>query len=570
MDQRQDINIGGVTAYAYARSKGYTGTEAEFAQLMANIGNTQQEIEAAIDEFINTTAPGAVQSVETAKTSALDAIGASKTDALDAINTSKGSAVAAVNRAGDTQKAAVDAEGQRVIDSIPADYTELTGEVDDLKSAFSNIAEVKQNFFNPADVVTGQFCAGDVGGPPRGAANASYAYIVVPVSFGETYIVSRSDYAWFEFDSDLIGLYRLGNQTGRRDFEYTPSDARVKYVAFSWLPSVAPIATYMVTLKGVSRANYVPYPSVTKFTDEVMAASGIENEKIYTVGSGKDFTSFTSCLRALQGDTSKKVIYVYSGEYDIFAELGGKAYMQSIDVSAGARAAQPWVPQNTRIVGVGDVLLKFNPSDEDIIDYNHGWLMSPLNISGSCEVENIAVEGSNCRYAMHIESAGANDDANTATIVLKNVRAKRTSTTLMGVHQVIGTGIGFDANWRLENCRIVGDAGSPGFSVHTNGPNSMESATVVLENCIFDTLDGQPTTNMLVQFISQYLPVAITNYAFVNNCFVRGKVGTYTTTSPHRQSFKVAVNGGVSNGLVNAPNMQSGYTVENYGNRTLS
>lgn len=141
MDQRQDINIGGVTAYAYARSKGYTGTEAEFAQLMANIGNTQQEIDAAIDEFVNTIAPGAVQAVETAQTSALEAIGASKTDVLDAINTSKGSAVAAVNSAGDTQKAAVDAEGQRVIGSIPADYTELIGEVDDLKSAITDLQE---------------------------------------------------------------------------------------------------------------------------------------------------------------------------------------------------------------------------------------------------------------------------------------------------------------------------------------------------------------------------------------------------------------------------------------------
>lgn len=442
--------------------------------------------------------------------------------------------------------------------------------VPDLKSALNETIDIKENFFNPESAVTGAFCAGDVGGPLRPASNSAYAYNVIPVEYGETYIVSRSDYAWFEFDANMIGLHRHGNQTGRTDFEYTPTDENVKYVAFSWVLSGSPIRTYMVTLKGVSRANYIPYPSVIKLTDEVMAASGIENEKIYTVGSGKDFTSFTACLEALQGDTSRKAIYIYSGEYDIFEELGGKSHMESIDVSAGARAAQFWVPQNTRVVGVGDVLLKFNPSDEDIIDYNHGWLMSPLNISGSCEVENIAVEGSNCRYAIHIESSGANDDANTATIVLKNVRATRTSTTLMGVHQVIGTGIGFDANWRLENCRIVGDAGAPGFSVHTNAPNSMESATVVLENCIFDTLDGQPTTNMLVLFISQYLPVAITNYAFVNNCFVRGKVGTDTTTTPYRQSFKVAVNGGVSNGLVNAPNMQSGYTVENYGNRTLS
>lgn len=141
MDQRVDINIGGVTAYRYAVSKGFTGTEEEFAQLMANIGNTQKEIDAAIDEFVNITAPGAVQAVETAQASALEAIGASKTDVLDAVDTSKASAVAAVNSAGDTQKAAVDAEGQRVIGTIPADYTKLSREVDDLRSASYNLID---------------------------------------------------------------------------------------------------------------------------------------------------------------------------------------------------------------------------------------------------------------------------------------------------------------------------------------------------------------------------------------------------------------------------------------------
>ena len=153
MDQRVDINIGGVTAYRYAVSKGFTGTEEEFAQLMANIGITQREIDAAIDEFVNTTAPGAVQAVETAQASALEAIGASKTDVLDAVDTSKASAVAAVNSAGDTQKAAVDAEGKRALDSIPEDYTELTGEVDDLKSALTVLTGV--------DGISGQSISGN-------------------------------------------------------------------------------------------------------------------------------------------------------------------------------------------------------------------------------------------------------------------------------------------------------------------------------------------------------------------------------------------------------------------------
>lgn len=223
-------------------------------------------------------------------------------------------------------------------------------------------------------------------------------------------------------------------------------------------------------------------------TNEVINASGIDHEEVYTVGVGKEFTSFTACLAALKGNRNKKTIYVYSGEYDIFEELGGRAHMESIDVSAGWREAQECIPENTKVIGIGDVVLKYNPSDSDILDYDHGWLMSPLNISGSCEIENISVEGSNCRYAIHIESAGSTvDDAVTAKIVLRNVRAKRTWTKLMGSHQVIGTGIGFNANWKLENCKIVGDSTSPGFSVHTNGPSSVASASVEISNCVFDT-----------------------------------------------------------------------------------
>lgn len=60
-----DKNIGHVTAYAYAKAKGYTGTEEEFAQLMADYGSVAQ---------------AAAQSASEAAQSAQDAAGSS-TDA---------------------------------------------------------------------------------------------------------------------------------------------------------------------------------------------------------------------------------------------------------------------------------------------------------------------------------------------------------------------------------------------------------------------------------------------------------------------------------------------------------
>lgn len=48
-------NLGKVTAYAYAREKGYTGTEAEFAQLMADYADiaelTQNLPDIVAEEF---------------------------------------------------------------------------------------------------------------------------------------------------------------------------------------------------------------------------------------------------------------------------------------------------------------------------------------------------------------------------------------------------------------------------------------------------------------------------------------------------------------------------------------
>ena len=169
-----DERIGLTTAYGYAKLKGYTGTEEQFAQALANAGITLEQIETAIDGFVNTTVPNAVQSVEdkgteqigliqtegttqknavtaegTTQKNAVTAEGTTQKNAVNsagstqvnAVNSAGSTQVGNVNTAGSTQVGAVQAKGQEVIASIPQDYSELTAEVDDLKSATSQITE---------------------------------------------------------------------------------------------------------------------------------------------------------------------------------------------------------------------------------------------------------------------------------------------------------------------------------------------------------------------------------------------------------------------------------------------
>lgn len=191
-----DQNIGMVTAYAYAVSKGYTGTEEQFAQELASAGADLSQIQTQIDNFINTIVPaktaevtaegtrqiGLVAAEGTAQKNAVTAEGTTQKNAVisegttqknavnsagstqvNAVNSAGSTQVGNVNTAGSTQVGAVQAKGQEVINSIPSDYTALSDDVDDLKSAFSNY-----NLFNKRTAsiisVMGNSSGGLVGG----------------------------------------------------------------------------------------------------------------------------------------------------------------------------------------------------------------------------------------------------------------------------------------------------------------------------------------------------------------------------------------------------------------------
>ena len=145
-----DLNIGHVTAYAYAKSKGYTGTEEQFATELAQFAQNAQKVaedraavEQLVDEFLNTTAPAVIQDVTDEGTSQVERVAGAGTAQVTRVGQAGDAQIDAVAAAGTTQIGLVTAEGttqvtrvqdkgDEVIDSIPADYTALTQEVSDL------------------------------------------------------------------------------------------------------------------------------------------------------------------------------------------------------------------------------------------------------------------------------------------------------------------------------------------------------------------------------------------------------------------------------------------------------
>lgn len=160
-------NLGGVTAYAYARSKGYTGTEEEFAQLMANYATVGETATEAAEQATtkageaSTSATNAATSASAASASATAAAGSasaastSETNAASSATSASGSATAAASSA--TAAQAAQAAAEEVAESIPEDYTALSDEVTALKSALSETYDTRKNIITNTTEVNDKY-----------------------------------------------------------------------------------------------------------------------------------------------------------------------------------------------------------------------------------------------------------------------------------------------------------------------------------------------------------------------------------------------------------------------------
>lgn len=296
----------------------------------------------------------------------------------------------------------------------------------------------------------------------------------------------------------------------------------------------------------------------TRFDVEIYNLEHHPSGAVYTVkkdGTG-NYQSFVTALQDLQDDETEKTIYVYSGVYDIFEELGGAAYMETVDPSANWREVQPLVPANTSIIGVGNVELRFAPTAEQIGSAQKAFLFSPLNISANCYIENISVYGTNCRYAIHDESSGLSQYADTVH-TYKNVRARKDHGAY-GYNQVYGSGLGARSRWSFESCEFTSDIPEV-WTVHTTTSDALDGSSIIFNNCVF-AVDNTESAASVMDFITGGSGHNATqNIVDINNCYVGGSV-TLSTSFQNQvtQKFNIrSVGSDIKSGFVVSPNFTS-------------
>ena len=216
---------------------------------------------------------------------------------------------------------------------------------------------------------------------------------------------------------------------------------------------------------------------ITDLKDEVSEAVPM----VYEVGAGKEYTSFTACLKALQGNSKNKTILVYDGTYDIFEELGGADYASTIEVNSNWRDVNVIVPPNTKIIGVGNVIFEFLPADDEIATPAINAL-SVLNVVGNVEIENIKIHAQNCLYLIR-------DD----------------TSSLPGL---------YDVRRKFKNVECIRYNGG----THCYSCTFKQGAKISFENCHFESYSG--TTFGMVSVATGNATINIVNSVFLTNASV--------------------------------------------------
>jgi hypothetical protein len=252
---------------------------------------------------------------------------------------------------------------------------------------------------------------------------------------------------------------------------------------------------------------------------------------VYHVGPGREYKSFVSLLLDLSGNQNAKTIYIDEGEYDLFAEYmaevrKGRIAIPPDDVVSGDyfEPYNAFVPNRTKVVGVGNVVLRFTPkADEITVGASHTW--SPLNVYGSAMFENITVIGKNCRYCLH------NDDHNAypgSVQYYKNVSFEyqlsetNSEGKLLGFNNTIGFGVNAGSVHLFEDCEIWFNGAGDHSAYYGHEPSSVRetAGTLVLKNCRVYASDPSNARVIRLQSLSHNSRGRVRT--FIDGCDVNG------------------------------------------------
>ena len=395
------------------------------------------------------------------------------------------------------------------------DSDTLSELVEDYSNYKEKTTNISPNRFNKDDTTTktNYYYNGEVGDTLAATVNNTFYCGIIPVESGETITLSSSGFRiLFINDSDeILARSRATETSAQAPFTVTvPNTSGITKMAFSWKKTGTtgiPLDTYMAVKGDSLPSTYMPYgyifndDYIEKLTEKIES----DNEsKEFFVGYGLDdnnryFNHVVDCLYKVQETSGFKTVHIRNGVYDILSELGGMTYINSKNTTDDTwRTVQP-VITDSKIIGHGNVILNFNlePTTQE-----HYWLFSALNISGNCELENIEIHSSNCRYSIHDESG---DDYPNTYRKYKNVRCFNTN------NQAAGCGYSQNTNVYIDNCQFETNGSQAGYSCHANN-----GVKVIINNSVFKASSGSDLR------ISQNGGIGTNGriYAEISNCFL--------------------------------------------------
>ena len=435
-----------------------------------------------------------------------------------------------------------------LIVTAPANATQLiinnlNGYTEDCyKLTYGDIATLKQSVYDVAlpllskDVSTevsttfSSGCINYTGGVT--ASNYAVHSDFVAIQSGKVYsLLTKLSSAWYvayytsASESDFISSQVLGDNT---------DTLQTKVLT---IPSTA---VYMRVTKDNS-ANSKFFQTVAEILQEKVGntLAWLESEcvvkKYYIKRDGTgDYSNLVTALTALANDESNKEIYLEGGIHDIFSQMGGQTFLDNIpsDVSSSEWPTYSlMVPNNTKIIGMGEAILKFEVPDGT--SSAKMAVICPLACRKNIVVENVTIIAQNCRYCIHDETGGTFD---TYTKVFRNVKLYKTGG---GYSQAYGAGFSFNNNLLFDGCLFSSD-NTPVWSVHDNVAYS-DYANIVIKNCIFVTSSSNTTA---LRFATQNA-LSGKKSVMIENCYLgSGKILLDDSNSfPNAYALTVAKSG---------------------------
>lgn len=333
----------------------------------------------------------------------------------------------------------------------------VVGEITNLLK--EDLYDVSKNLINNKAMVDGYYTTTTT--EPTIKENTGLKCILVKIKGNTVYTLSSVSYSSVFYDANKQKISALDKSNSALTFT-SPSNS--KYISIS---AYNEYAKTVMLVEGntlpVEFENY-KYENAMTIAKKALELTESIDYKVYHVGVGQEYTNFTNLIKKLDGDATKKIIYIHPGIYDIFAEYGGSSFAKTI-ADTDWRKWSAVVPPNTRVIGLGRVVFNFLPSSDECTK-NSISVLSPINTSGSCIIENITINCKNCRYGIHDETSGLSEFY-FAEKMFKNVRVYRTANDT-GLSSPYGHAYasGFDVgvNVSFENC--IFESPSLAWSVH--------------------------------------------------------------------------------------------------------